>query len=147
MGPTLVESVGSRNFVSLMYTWWAEALLLAGQQEEAARRIGRAMELARLCDEAGYLTEALHGHARILGAAETLDVDSAVAAFHRASQQAQRLGQRSVLARCQLGLAQLYQRANRPADAHAHFVTAVSQLREMGLGLWLREAEAGLTAA
>jgi tetratricopeptide (TPR) repeat protein len=143
---TFVEMAGRRNFLSLMYVWWAEGLLLAGKHDDATQKIARAIELARQCHEDGYLSEALLGSARILASAEPLRLEPAVAAYHDASQHAERLGQRALLARVQLGLGQLYRRARRAGEARAHLQTAVAELEEMGLGLWLAEAEAALNA-
>jgi tetratricopeptide (TPR) repeat protein len=146
-GPTIVEAFGSKNFVSLMYTWWAEGLLLAGQVAEAALKIDRAVELARMCREAGYLTEALHGRAQVLAGADPLDFETAAAAYGQARQEAERLGQRSLVARCHLGLGQLYRRAGEPAQAREHLSGAVALFRDMGLGRWLGQAEAALTSS
>lgn len=143
---TFVEMAGRRNFLSLMYVWWAEGLLLAGKHDDATQKIARAIELAKQCHEDGYLSEALLGSARILASAEPLRLEPAVAAYHDASQHAERLGQRALLARVQLGLGQLYRRARRAGEARAHLRTAAAELEAMGLGLWLAEAEAALNA-
>ena len=48
---------------------------------------------------------------------------------------------RPLQAHCHLGLGKLYHCANRLDEARAELATAVAMLREMGMSLWLPEAE------
>jgi tetratricopeptide (TPR) repeat protein len=145
-GPGIVEAMQSKTHLSVMYTWWAEGLLLAGRLEEATGKIERALEVARACHEAGYLTDALHVQAQLLAASDPLDLERAATAYRETQRQAEELGKRTLVARCHLGLGRLYRRAGKPAPAREYLSTAAALCREMGVGLWLREAEAALTS-
>ncbi|HET8577528.1 MAG TPA: sigma 54-interacting transcriptional regulator [Methylomirabilota bacterium] len=145
-GPSILEGMHSTTHLSLMYTWWGEGLLLAGQLEEATRKVDRAVEVARACHEAGYLTDALQVQAQILAASDPLDLERAATAYRETQRQAEELGKRTLVARCQLGLGRLYQRAGQPAPAREHLSTAAAMCRDMGVGLWLKEAEAALAS-
>ncbi len=55
---------------------------------------------------------------------------------------AQELEMRPLLARCHLGLGQLYRRTGKRQEAMEHLTTAMLMHREMGLRFWLEQAEA-----
>jgi hypothetical protein len=48
---------------------------------------------------------------------------------------------------CHLGLGKRYRRTGRLDEARAELAAAVAMLREMGMALWLPEAEGELAAA
>src|SRR5262249_60424627 len=56
-------------------------------------------------------------------------------------------GRRALVARCYLGLGQLYQRAGRPGDAAPSLKVAASLLTELGMRWWQRQVEAGLAGS
>ena len=60
---------------------------------------------------------------------------------------AEELGMRPLQAHCHLGLGKLYRRTGRPDEAQAGLATAVALLGEMGMALWLPEAEQELAQA
>jgi hypothetical protein len=51
---------------------------------------------------------------------------------------------RPLKAHCHLDLGKLYRRTGRSDEAHAALTTAAAMLGEMGMSLWLPEAEAEL---
>jgi hypothetical protein len=59
---------------------------------------------------------------------------------------ADQVGMRPLQAHCRLGLGKLYRRISRLDAAQAELATAAEMLREMGMTLWLPEAEAELAA-
>lgn len=54
---------------------------------------------------------------------------------------------RPLQACCRLGLDKLYRRLYRLQEARAQLTAAIVMLREMGMALWLPDAEAELTGA
>ena len=55
---------------------------------------------------------------------------------------ADRLGMRPLIAHCHAGLAKLWRRTGKPADANEHFRAAAALYREMGMTYWLEKANA-----
>jgi hypothetical protein len=47
---------------------------------------------------------------------------------------------RPLVAHCHLGLAKLYRRTGRTAQAHEHLTTATTMYREMDMPFWLEDA-------
>jgi hypothetical protein len=54
---------------------------------------------------------------------------------------------RPLQAHCHLGLGKLYRRVGRMEEARAELTTASAMFREMGMTLWLPEAESELAQA
>jgi hypothetical protein len=96
--------------------------------------------LAHEQGERGHEAQAL----RVLGDIEAhrdpADPAAATAWFVQASELAESLGMRPLVARCQLGLARI---ARRSSDRRAPelLAEARSTLRTMAMGVWLGEAE------
>lgn len=53
---------------------------------------------------------------------------------------------RPLQAHCHLGLGRLYRRIRRLHEARAELSTAIGMLREMGMSLWLPNAESELAS-
>ena len=51
---------------------------------------------------------------------------------------------RPIVAHCHLGLGKMYGRVGKHQQACEHLTTAATMYREMGMGLWLDQAEAEL---
>jgi hypothetical protein len=47
-------------------------------------------------------------------------------------------------AHCQVGLGKLYRRIGSRQQAEEHLTTAIAMMREVEMGLWLKQAEAEL---
>jgi tetratricopeptide (TPR) repeat protein len=122
----------------------AEAYLLVGRVEDATRYAERALMVAQ--------DDRLRGHAawahRLLGEialrSDSSDGTQAEAHFCEGFAVAQELGMRPLLAHCHLGLGKLYRRVGQLEEARAELSTAIGMLGEMGMTLWLPEAEAEL---
>jgi len=85
----------------------------------------------------------------IAGATAALDpaaAHDASRAYRDASDVAERLGMRPLVAHCHLGLGKLYQRTGNREQAQEHLTTATAMYREMGMTYWLEQAEAELQA-
>jgi Tetratricopeptide repeat len=58
---------------------------------------------------------------------------------------AEELGIRPLAAHCYLGLGRLYQCTEKREQAREHLTTATTMYREMGMRLWLEQAEIVMT--
>jgi class 3 adenylate cyclase/tetratricopeptide (TPR) repeat protein len=126
---------------SLPFACLAEVHLLAGRLGEARREAVEALELARAKGERGLEAWIL----RILGEIGVRGEElrpTALNAYRSALALASELDMRPLAALCHLGLGKFYQRMGPPEQAAAHLATATSELRGMGMNLWLAEADA-----
>jgi tetratricopeptide (TPR) repeat protein len=144
-GATLHETMGVKTNLSQRHVRWAEGLLLAGQIEEAVRVADRAIALAEASSEQGNEAEALHVRGQVAAAGEPPDLDAARTFYERARSLAEELGMRPLLGRCHLGLGQLYRLSGDSAKATGHLQAAAGLFSEMGIRLWLEQAEAALS--
>ena len=62
--------------------------------------------------------------------------------FRGALDLASQLRMRPLVAHCHVALAKLYRQTGKRIDSNAHFRTATSMYREMGMTYWLDKAEA-----
>ena len=119
-----------------------EGYLRGGRLADAALAGRRARDLAREKGERGNEGWALH----LLGeAGAQLEPGTSAEAerhYQDAMKLAQELEMRPLLARCHLGLGQLYRRTGKRQEAMEHLTTAMLMHREMGLRFWLEQAEA-----
>jgi tetratricopeptide (TPR) repeat protein len=116
-----------------------EGHLLAGDFAAAERQGARALDLARARGERGVEAWAL----RLLGEARRdSDARRAEGHYREALLLASELEMRPLIAHCHLGLGNLHRRIGTPEPAREHLATATAMLREMGMRLWLEEAEA-----
>ena len=129
---------------SLRIAWLAEAYLLANRTDEATALATRARELAVERIERGHQAWAEHLLGEIAARREPSDSAAAEGRYQEALGIAEELGMRPLQAHCHLGLGKLYRQIGRQDAAARHLTTAVTMLREMGMTLWLTEAEAAL---
>ena len=119
----------------------AQGHLLAGHAREAVALATRALELAGKHGERG---QRAYAHAALAEASSALpSPDYATAERHwlEALMDAEELEMRPLVARGQLGLGALARRLGR-ADAAERLDRAIALLRELGMPLWLAQAEA-----
>jgi tetratricopeptide (TPR) repeat protein len=119
----------------------AEGYLLAGDVDRSGQTAARALDLARTRREPGF--EAW-SHC-LLGAAasgERLEPETAERSYRAALTLAEPLRLRPLVARCHLGLGQLFRRTGKRQQAEEHLSTASAMFREMDMTFWLTQAEA-----
>jgi DNA-binding SARP family transcriptional activator len=147
-GVTLIrESIahaaqGRRTREALFTTYLGEALLLAGQRDEASNVAARALTMSVERGERG--TEARARYVRGLVAAKSGEGGGSAAQrdFRDALALAEELGMRPLVALCDLALARLArQRHDRPAHEE-HLATAATMFRELGMPFWQARAAA-----
>jgi class 3 adenylate cyclase/tetratricopeptide (TPR) repeat protein len=139
-GAVLYETGGGKAFLSFFLLRWAEGLFLAGRPE-ALGIARRAVELAVAAGERGNEAIALHVVAQIEAQGEATDAP-ADARFRQALAVGTEIGMRPLVARCHLGLAEVYHRAGARDRARAHLALATTMFREMGMRYWLEKADA-----
>jgi class 3 adenylate cyclase/tetratricopeptide (TPR) repeat protein len=147
-GMSLVEealadpaATGTANH-PLLLAYLGEAHLLAGRRVDALEVAGRALELAHQQKERGNEAWVLRLLGEIISQAEPPDRESAEVHYRQALARADELGMRPLAAHCHLGLGKLYRRLGKWKEAQEHLTRAMTMYREMGMGFWLREAEA-----
>jgi tetratricopeptide (TPR) repeat protein len=117
----------------------AEAYLLAARVKDATQLAGRALELARAQKERGHEAYALRLLGEIASQRGAPDHGNAEAYYRQALALAEELGMRPLLAHCHAGLASLYRRTGRRADAERHSALATALFGEMDMRLWLEQ--------
>ncbi|HSB81081.1 MAG TPA: tetratricopeptide repeat protein, partial [Candidatus Methylomirabilis sp.] len=121
-----------------------KAYLLANRLDEALASADRALTLAREHGQRGYEAWALHLLGEIASHQVPQAVEPAEGHYRQAMKLAEELGMRPLIARCHLGLGQLYRRGGQAEQAQTHLSTARTMLREMGIRFWLEQAGAEL---
>jgi tetratricopeptide (TPR) repeat protein len=145
--PLLAEAVElskGRWGRSQRMAWLAEAHLLASRPDEAGELGRQALELARAQKERGHEAWALRLLGEIATRRDPLDPAATADHYRQALALATELGMRPLMAHCHLGLGKLYRRAGRPNPAQEQLTMARTMYREMGMRLWLEQAETGL---
>jgi class 3 adenylate cyclase/tetratricopeptide (TPR) repeat protein len=141
------QSVGERSNrigQGLRQSYLSEALLLAGRPGEALGAAQRGLAWSRERHERPGETRNLRALAEATAQKDPPDFELADRLGREAAAQAEQLGMRPLLARCHLDLGKLARRTGQPQRAQEHLTTATALLREMGMRLWLEQAEAEL---
>jgi class 3 adenylate cyclase/tetratricopeptide (TPR) repeat protein len=118
------------------------AYLLDGRLADAARIAEEGLEAARQRGERGVEGQLLRLLGDIASHPDRFEVDTAEAHYRQALALAEELGQRPLMARCNLGLGKLYRRTGKREQAQEHLTTATTMYREMDMRFWLEQAEA-----
>jgi tetratricopeptide (TPR) repeat protein len=144
----LVADAVEESRASQSYRWAAQILLYAGTTYHAAGLIDEAARHAR---EAVALSQRLGARANQAQAlclagdvASTGGAEDAPGYYREALALADQLGMRPLIAHCHLGLGKLERRTGKPDLAREHLTTATAMYREMGMQLWLDQAEAAV---
>jgi len=139
-----MESMGEGKYQALFTGHLGEACLIADRLDHALASADRALTLARERGQRGYEAWVLHLLGEIASHRVPQDVAPADGHYRQAMGLAEELGMRPLIARCHLDLGRLARRTGQPQRAQAHLATATTLLREMGMRLWLEQAEAEL---
>jgi tetratricopeptide (TPR) repeat protein len=139
-----VERPTMKRFYSQQVSWLGEAYLFAGRREEANQVASGGLSLARDKKERGFEAWALRLLGEIAARQESLEIGKAEDHYRQAVALAEELGMRPLVAHCHVGLGKLYRRTGKQQQAKEHLTTATAMMREMGMGLWLENAEAEL---
>ena len=131
------EALGIQGNLALWTAQLAEGLLAAGQIERARTAVQRVLELALAHKERGHHARGLKLLGDVMAAASPADPGAAEDSYRQALALADELAMRPLTAQTLLGLGQLYQRTDRPAQAADRLADAFLLLHDMGMRPWL----------
>jgi class 3 adenylate cyclase/tetratricopeptide (TPR) repeat protein len=120
----------------------SETSVLAGRPGEAIAAAERGLEWSRARHERANETRNLHILAEATAQRDPPDLALADRLFREAAAEAEQLGMRPLVARCYLDLGRLARRMGQRQRGQEHLSTAAGMLRDMGMHLWLEQAEA-----
>src|SRR5262245_58146849 len=138
----LLAHLASRGIIGWSgwdYQVLGHAGLRLGRLDDAVRLATRAVECSP--SHPAFAAHARHLLGEISAHAERLDPVRGEAHFREAQALAEPRGMRPLVARCQLGLAKLYQHAGDDARAREHLTSAAALCRAMHKDSWLDDAE------
>jgi tetratricopeptide (TPR) repeat protein len=144
--PLLEQAVELREvgIISYLVGQLGKGYLLAGRIEDAIVQAGGALDLARQYKQRGDEAYALRLLSEIAAHKDPPDVEAAEGHYRQALALAEELGMRPLVAHCHVGLGKLYRRIGSRQQAEEHLTTAIAMMREVKMGLWLKQAEAEL---
>ena len=138
---------GVRRFGhSLWLSFLGHAYLHLGRTEAALERARLALELSRQNGERGSEAYAMRLLGEIASNSKCVDDETASKYYCRASELAEDIGMRPLVAHCHLGRGKLYRHTNEHEQALEHLTTAAMMYRDMGMTYWLERAEAVMVA-
>jgi class 3 adenylate cyclase/tetratricopeptide (TPR) repeat protein len=124
----------------------SESLLLAGRLPEALQSVQLALDLCRAQRQRGNEAYALRVLGEIYAVQDPPATERAETAYQDALTLATAVGNRPLMARCELGLGKLYRLTGDTRRAAQHLAAAVAALRALEMQRWLDEAERELAA-
>jgi ATP/maltotriose-dependent transcriptional regulator MalT len=137
-------SIGFAYGHALVVATLAEAKLLAGDVDDAARAADRALGLCRQHGQRGWEAWTLRLASEITMRRGPADLDIARSTFHAAMVLAEERGMRPLIAHCRLGLGTVHRCAGDPSRARAEMNAALDEYRAMDMTYWLARADAAL---
>ena len=123
----------------------AEGYLLAGNVSRSAQTAARALDLARTRHAPGFEAWS-HCLLGATAACEHVEPETAERSYRAALTLAEPLRLRPPVARCHLGLGQLFRRTGKRQGAREHLDISTAMLREMDMRFWLEQAEVEMKA-
>ncbi len=122
-----------------------EVQFLCTRLQDAGESATKALALFRGQHERGNEAHALRLLADVLSRRDPSDAAGAEQAYAESMKLAEELGMRPLAARCLLGVGLLQSQRGKDANARDSLAAAAGGFREMGMTLWLGQAEAALT--
>ena len=134
---------GRKGVVS---AWLGEEYMMAGRPADAVDAAQRGLALVRQKHQRGYEAMTLRLLGELAMHRSRPDPAGAEEFYRKALVLAEELGMRPLSARCYLGLGRLYVHMDKRSAAQEHLGTARAMLAEMGMRLWLEQAEEAMWA-
>jgi class 3 adenylate cyclase/tetratricopeptide (TPR) repeat protein len=145
-GVRLSDELGVKAYLARWATLLGEGVLARGNIARATEIGERALGLARAHGERGHEAAALRLLADVAAQGEPAQFDAAAVRYADVIAIATELGLRPLLARSQLGLAQVLRRAGRLDEAEEQLARAVVLFSDLGMWTWLDRSEPDLRA-
>jgi tetratricopeptide (TPR) repeat protein len=121
-----------------------EVQLSVGRLADAEGSLAKSLALFRDQHERGNEAYALHLWADVLWRRDSPDAAGAERVYAESMKLAEELGMRPLRSRCLLGIGLLQSRRGVASLARDSLTSAASGFREMGMQMWLQQAEAAL---
>jgi len=139
-----VERTASTGTVghSMRLACLGEGYLLAGRPDAAVEVARQALDLSVQQKECGSQAYACHLLGQIASHGNSPDLAGSEAHYRQAMALARERGMRPLVAHCHLGLGRLYHRTGDRPKAQEYLATATTMYGEMGMTLWLGQAQA-----
>jgi tetratricopeptide (TPR) repeat protein len=134
------------DYHSFFMSRLSEAYLLEGRWREASAVAERALTLSRQCSEHGNEAWILRVLGEIAVRRDPLDAAGAEQHYRRALALASEHSMRPLVAHCHFGLGTLYRGVGSGERARSSVTTAASMYRDMGMALYLDQAETALSS-
>ncbi|PYM19092.1 MAG: hypothetical protein DMD81_04385, partial [Candidatus Rokuibacteriota bacterium] len=138
------ESIGFAYGHALVIATLAEAKLLAGEIDEAARIADRALTRSRQHGQRGWEAWARRLQGQIATHGDPLEPGVGERHFRVAMELARERGMQPLIAHCHAGLAKLFQRTGDRSELDQHVTAATAMYRAMGMTSWVEKTEAEL---
>ena len=137
-------SIGFAYGHALVVATLAEAKLVTGDADDAARTADRALALCRQHGQRGWEAWTLRLEGEIAMRRDPVDLDIARTTFHSAMALAEERGMRPLIAHCRLGLGVVHRRDGQLSRARAQTAGALAAYRAMEMTYWTAQAQAQL---
>ncbi len=121
-----------------------EVQLSVGRLADAEVSLAKSLALFRDQHERGNEAHALHLWADVLWRRDSPDAAGAERVYAESMKLAEELGMRPLRSRCLLGIGLLQSRRGAASPARDSLTSAAGGFREMGMQMWLQQAEAAL---
>jgi class 3 adenylate cyclase/tetratricopeptide (TPR) repeat protein len=124
--------------------WLSQALILAGRLAEARHHAETSLALARGQRARGLEARALRVLGELLASGNAPDVAASETLYGEAMAIAGALGLRPLVSRCRVGVAAVYAKTGRKAQAREALATAAGEFGRMEMTRWRERAERAL---
>jgi tetratricopeptide (TPR) repeat protein len=124
--------------------WFSQALILAGRLADARTHADTSLALARAQHARGLEARALRLVGELLASGDTPDVAASERYYGEAMALARRLGLRPLVSRCRVGIAAVYAKTGRKAEAREVLTAAATEFGRMEMTRWRERSERAL---
>jgi len=129
------------TFQSMSLVYRSETHLRSGEFEKAAATAERAAQMSLEYRQDAYHAWALWMLGEVSAHCADPNTEAAEARYYESIRSASELGMRPLIAHSYASLAKLYRGSGQRAESSAHFQTATTMYRDMGMTYWLEKAE------
>jgi len=136
------DSTGFMTFQSMSLVYLSEVHLRSREFDKAAATAERAAQMSLEYRQDAYHAWALWMQGEVSAYCTPPNTEAAETRYRESIRSATELGMRPLIAHSYASLARLYRGSGQRAESSAHFHTATTMYRDMGMTYWLEKAEA-----